>query len=82
MNILFTFLSNLKLSLQQYIYFTVALVVGGLVVALRVQGSKLHKAQVQVLQFHYGATMDQQDGKVEASRERYLKALEAYKGAR
>jgi hypothetical protein len=82
MSTIFTFLANLKLSLQQYLYLSVGLVIGGLVIALRLQGSKLHAAQVAVLQSHYRATMDQQDAKVEAAKTRLYQAEKAFEASK
>lgn len=49
MSSLITFLSNLRLSLSQWLLVTLASIVGGLVVALRVQGGALHRAQLAAL---------------------------------
>lgn len=44
-----TFLKNLKLSGVEWLVVSAGLAIGALVVALRVQGSRLHAAQIALL---------------------------------
>lgn len=47
---LLAFLSSIRLTLAQYAAMGGAALLGLLVVALKVQGSRLHKAQIQLLE--------------------------------
>lgn len=74
-----TFLKNLQLTLTQWLMLSMAVVIGVLVVVLRLQGSRLHKAQVDLLRAHYGTQVGKQDEVTAASKKRFDKALGAYK---
>lgn len=78
MTTIFAIISNLRLSLTQIAYGLVALAVGGLVIALRLQGSKLHATQIALLQATYGTKLDKYNAKVEAATVKYNKAKAAY----
>ena len=78
MSKILSFLSNIKLTAYQWTMGSLAAIAAGLVVALKLQGSKLHSVQVELLRATYGATMTQQDAKVEGARKKFLDALAAY----
>jgi hypothetical protein len=78
MSTVLSYLNNIKLSLSQTAYGLAALVITGLVVTLRLQGTKLHNTQVELLRLKYGATIDQQDKLVEAARAKFLDAMQTY----
>lgn len=78
------FLGNLHLSLLQWLLLSASTVIGGLVIALKAQGSRLHKAQVQLLSIQYSTAIVKQDADVEKAKEAYRTALGLYtaKGGR
>ena len=78
MSTVFAFISNLKLSLSQIAVGAVAAIVGLLVLALRLQGSKLHATQVALLQAQYGNALDSQAKKVANAEQRYQEAYKAF----
>jgi len=53
-----SWLSNIKLSLSQWLLLLLATCVGGLVAALQLQGSQLHKVQVELLSSRVKQTTD------------------------
>jgi len=53
-----SWLSNIKLSLSQWLLLLLATCVGGLVTALQLQGSQLHKVQVELLSSRVKQTTD------------------------
>lgn len=71
-------LSNIKLSIEQYVGIMAAAAIGLLVLALRIKGSQLHKAQVDLLRSQYANALGKEDGLVAAARSKYLRALEDY----
>jgi len=78
MTTVLAFLSNLKLSLGQILTGLGALTIGFLVLALRLQGGRLHKAQVSLLEAQYGQASLQQGKRVDAARAKYEKAKAAF----
>lgn len=78
---LMTWLKSLRLSLIQWGLLTVAAAVGWFVVAYRIQGGELHRAQIALLL----ATIRQSDtGKevaVTRARERFNQAMKEYSDA-
>jgi hypothetical protein len=80
MSTVFNFLTNLKLTISQWAMACMAAIIAGLVIALDLQGSKLHKAQVDILRATFGAAMTKQDTIVDNAREAYLNALAEYEG--
>lgn len=49
MSTILSYLSGIKLGLLQWALLSLATVLGGLIIAFRAQGSKLHAAQIQLL---------------------------------
>jgi DUF1680 family protein len=78
MSTITTYLSNLRLSLTQWGLLTASVIIGGLVAALRLQGSRLHSAQVSLLTDHLNNTQAQYDQKVQTAKDRFNAALGAY----
>ena len=74
MTTLLSYLSTLRLSLVQWITLILAGAVGALVVALKAQGTRLHRAQIQLLL----ATMNQSDTAKEAA---VVKARDSFQAA-
>lgn len=76
-----SFLKNLKLSLDQWIAVGLATLIGGLVAALKIQGSRLHRAQVDLLQQKFDQADQANADKVADAAVAYAKAKAAYTGA-
>lgn len=74
MNTLLSYFATLRLSLVQWTTLFLAGTVGALVIALRAQGTQLHRAQIQLLL----ATMNQSDTAKELA---VIKAREAFQVA-
>lgn len=77
-----SWLSSIKLSVAQWLGASAALIVGLLVAALKLQGSRLHKAQTELLREQFGRKMEVQDRAVEQAKARWQKALDEYNDAR
>lgn len=77
-----SWLSNIKLTIGQWIGVMAAATIGLLVAALRLQGGRLHKAQSELLKEQFGRAMDKQDQKVEAAKKKWQDALAAYEDAK
>jgi len=74
-------LQNLKLSLYQWIVLTFAGIIGILVFITRLQGSKIHKLQVDLLVGQFNDVMAGQNKAVSAAHDRMQTAYKAYKAA-
>lgn len=78
MTTILSLLRNLKLTLVEWLALSLAVAFGGLVAALKVQGSRLHAAQVELLQQRLQAR-EQQDAKDStAALAVYQKERDAY----
>jgi hypothetical protein len=73
--------SDIRLSLKQIAALSLATLIGGLLVALRLQGTKIHRLQTELLELRFHSTMDQQDARVEAAETAFKKALSDYHNA-
>lgn len=82
MSNILTYLTNLRLSLTQYGLLMASLIIGALVTALRLQGSRLHSAQITLLTEHLNNTQNLADAKVDAAKARFKTALEAYNASK
>lgn len=71
-------LNNLKLTLTQWLLVSGAALVGSLVVALKLQGSRMHGLQVQLLQANFKAQDKTDDDAVLTARKSYAQALQEY----
>lgn len=71
-------LNHISLTLTQWILLSMAGVIGALTVALRLQGSALHKAQVQLLEEHLDVVTSTDDKAVASSRANFQQAYKAY----
>lgn len=70
---------NLRLSVTQWLCVTLAAIVGGLVVMLRIQGSRLHRTQVDLLHKTIQSDQALEDEKLKALRLKFDEALKKYK---
>lgn len=78
MDTILNFLTNLKLSLTQWISVTAAATIGFLVVALKIQGGRLHKAQVDLLEANMRSQDKEDDDAVQAARMKFAEALREF----
>ena len=72
------YIDSIKLTLTQWLVLTLSAIIGGLLLALRLQGSKLHKVQVQLLETQVNAQEDTDDHNVGEARNRYQTALNEF----
>ena len=78
MSYLTKLLSSVKNNLYGYLILATAAFIGTLVAALKVQGSRLHRAQVDLLDAKLKPTLDLTKAKEAEDFSRYQKALESY----
>jgi hypothetical protein len=78
MTTILNWLGSIKVTLSQVAVGVMAGLIGVLVILLKVQGSRLHKAQVQLLEQSFHSTMDQQDAKVDAAKAAFHAAKTSY----
>jgi len=78
-------LLSIKLSIEQFLIGGLALLVGILVFLLKLQGSRLHQAQVNLLKSHFDneqqcldMKLEDIDKRIADSRDKYEKALNSY----
>lgn len=67
--------------IEEYLLVGLAAMVGLLVAALKLQGSRLHKAQVELLNQKFEAQSKAAQDKVNSAKMDYLKALKDYSAA-
>lgn len=72
------FVSKLQLSFTQVAIIAVATLISGLVAALKLQGSALHRAQIQLLNQHIQNMDHTDDEAVQAARDVFNKEYYAY----
>jgi hypothetical protein len=75
------YLDKLQLTFTQWAMLAMAVTIGALVGLLRLQGSRLHRLQVQVLEEHVRTISSQDDTAVQEARSRFNKALQDYRSA-
>lgn len=75
------FLQNLKLSLTQWLWLTTAAAIGLLVTALKIQGSRLHKAQIDSLMSGINSRNVAEDSNIEKLRDKMAAEIDAYEKA-
>lgn len=75
---LINWLTNLKLSVTQWLGITASAVIGALVIALKLQGGRLHRTQVDLLRSNMKATQKENDDAVEVARKKFAEALGEY----
>lgn len=82
MSKLLSVFGSIRLTLTQWVLISMATMIGGLVLALRLQGSRLHKAQVELLGQHLDGVLDKDFTSIDISADRYARASQAYKEAK
>lgn len=75
---IFDLVNSGRLTLTQWLLITLSTVIGGLVIALKMKGSALHKSQVQLLQQRYLNENEKNDAKVDAARKDFMEAYHEY----
>jgi hypothetical protein len=74
-------LSSLKLSLSQWVLVSMTAVIGLLVALLKLQGTRLHKAQINALTARIDSSNLASDTKVDALQDQLEKEIWAYENA-
>jgi parvulin-like peptidyl-prolyl isomerase len=77
-----THLSNLSLTITQWLFLTMAIAIGGLVAMLKIQGGQLHKAQLELLEQHIKQIDANDTANVQVARDRYMRAMYLYQSAK
>lgn len=72
---------SINLSLYQWLIVTAAAVFGGLVIALRLEGSEVHRLQVRLLEETIDSKLHQQQAITDNLQGVYGKALKSYEDA-
>ena len=72
------YLKSIKLTLAEWAGVTAAAVIGVLIAALKVQGSRLHKAQNDLLKQQYDFYMATANEKANAAKAKYESSLQQY----
>jgi hypothetical protein len=75
-------LSSLSLSLTQWALLSLSAIIGILLVVLKLQGSKLHAAQVTILEQHLASQDEKNASAVQSARDRFNQAYQEYKKAK
>jgi hypothetical protein len=78
MTTILSFLHDTKLTITQWALLTMAATIAILVGIMRLQGSRFHKIQVDLLHQQFGTAMQQQDARVDAAMNRFEAALHLY----
>lgn len=73
------FLSNVRLTITQWVLFMAAGTIGALVLLLSLKKSALHKSQLLLLQEQYKNALGGQEKNVEEAKTRLQEALRAYR---
>lgn len=77
-----TWLSNLRLSLTQWLLLLLASTCGALVFLLRLQGSRLHQAQIDALEAGIKYRNVAEDENIEKLRTKMEEEIQSYENAR
>lgn len=82
---MWTWLTNVKLTIPQYLKLSVAALIGVLVIALKIQNEQLHQARIALLKDAHQAEEQKAQSVIEAAnsavsarRMQYVKAVDAY----
>jgi hypothetical protein len=71
-------LDNIKMSAAQWLIVSVTALVGGLVVALKIQGGRLHRAQIELLAHQRDDVEKASAAKTKAAYDVYSDALDQF----
>ena len=75
-------LSSLKLTLEQWLLLLSAATIGVLVVMMRLQGSRLHKAQLDALNAQILLADASEETKIAALKQKLAASLEVYNASK
>ena len=78
---IWSFLKTVQMSAAEWIIITVATVIAGLVTALKIQGSRLHRAQVKLLEVQLDSKQARAAQDTDAARQVYRDALAQFRKA-
>ncbi len=81
MTYILQFFQNIKLTVTQWTIASLAVLVGGLVVALKLQGGELHRARLQLLSQQIDAKDATADGGAAVALAAYRRELKAFQDA-
>jgi len=71
-------LASLSLSLTQWVILSLSAIIGVLLVTLKLQGSKLHAAQVMLLEQHLASQDEKNADAVKSSKDKFNQAYQEY----
>lgn len=74
-------LDSVQLNLTEWFIVGLAATVAGLVAALKLQGSRLHKAQLELLDHRFAVTDERTQTAADNAKLAYMKARNDYKNA-
>lgn len=75
-------LSNIKLTVSQYVILSLIAIVGILVVALRIKGSQLHELKLKLMEKELDIAMAKDDANVKDKKKKLKKAKKELKEAK
>lgn len=78
---LLSYLGSVKITLEQGFIGVLVAIIGGLLIAFKLQGGQLHKAQVQLLEQQLNKTQADDDQAVLKARDAFSQALQEYRKA-
>lgn len=74
-------MDNIKLTLTQWLLVVVSAACGVLVLLFKLQGSKLHKARIDLLNEQIKRTNEKQENHISSLKKKFKKSLKEYKDA-
>jgi len=77
-----SWLTDIKLSLTHWLLATLAVICGGLVIALRLQGSRLHKAQIDAISARIDLANNKEEAIIDSLKEDLEKHVSAYNNSK
>lgn len=80
-NKLFDVLNSIKLTATEWLVVMLSVGISGLLVAFRLQGSKLHKTQIDLLQSQVNQTEEEDTQKEAKARSKFERAYKHYKNS-
>ena len=78
MSKILSFLDSFRLTLAQWASLSAVAIIGGLIAALKLEGSRVHRLQVQLLETQSQQQLDQAKAATQTALDRYTAARQAY----